>query len=161
MFQKTLTFKTRLCAKLFCYESEFYLQENKKILFISIASPSTSLWNRGLGQLGDGLIWLFLYLRQDNTVRQQHHVCHGEMSYLPKHVLWELKNTFVFNKIYTSHFKINLQLLKWNTRKIMSYLPKHVLWELKNTFVFNKIYTSHFKINLQLLKWNTRKICVT
>lgn len=38
-----------------CRENELYLQESKKIIFTSTASHLASLYDRGLGQLGNGL----------------------------------------------------------------------------------------------------------
>ena len=52
---RALTFKTKLSAKL-CCENEFYLHDNKKIIFISMALHLASLWNRGLKQLRNGLL---------------------------------------------------------------------------------------------------------
>ena len=51
---KTLNFKTRLSANLSL--NEFCWHENKKIFFLSMASPLDSLWNRGLRQLGNSLL---------------------------------------------------------------------------------------------------------
>ena len=51
---KTLTFKTRLSAKLFLWKWVLFAWKPKTIL-ISMALQLASLWNRGLGQRGDGL----------------------------------------------------------------------------------------------------------
>ena len=47
-----------------CCENEFYLHEDKKIFFVSMASHLASLWNRGLRQLGSSAesIIFFLFL---------------------------------------------------------------------------------------------------
>ena len=39
-------------------ENKFYLRENKKITFISMAAHFASLWNRGLRRLGNGLLFI-------------------------------------------------------------------------------------------------------
>ena len=51
---KTLTFKTRLSAKPFLWKCVLFAWKLKTIL-ISMALQLASLWNRGLGQRGDGL----------------------------------------------------------------------------------------------------------
>ena len=39
-----------------CCKNKFYLHENKKVIFISKPLQLASLRNRGLGQLGNGLL---------------------------------------------------------------------------------------------------------
>ena len=43
------------CKTLIACENEFYLQENKKIIFMLLASHLALLWNRGWEPLGNGL----------------------------------------------------------------------------------------------------------
>ena len=67
-FPKPLTFSTRLSAKPFMCKWVVFAWESK-IIFMSELNFAlrTSLWNRGLGELGNGLIfsYLLMYLFQE------------------------------------------------------------------------------------------------